>query len=185
MRVLLDPRPDRHAAAFAAALAAANRRERGCLLTTVRGEASVQVTTEWLAEGRLETRTSRPAPARPENAVGGEDSRRFVVSSRPGEGRIEVLLSVPVNPRPLLVCLRRPVAYLGMIGSRRKVRMLREDWIRSGRATVEELDRVYAPIGLDLGAATVPEIACSIVAQLVAVRRRGVAARMPLEDSSR
>ena len=263
MRVLLDPRPARHAAAFAEALAAVNRRERGCLLTTVRGEGSVQVTTEWLAEGRLETRTSPPAVECLKNAVGGEDSRRCVVSSSPGEGRIEVL-SMPVNRRPLLVivggghvgqavaaqarlvgfeiiviedrrefadeslfpagtrvqvgdlaaelaaldldddtfvvlvsrghrldvaalevCLRRPAAYLGMIGSRRKVRMLREDWTRSGRATVEELNRVYAPIGLDLGAATVPEIACSVVAQLVAVRRRGVAARMPLEDSSR
>lgn len=34
----------------------------------------------------------------------------------------------------------------------------------------EELDRVYAPIGLDIGAVTVPEIAASIVAQLIAVR---------------
>jgi xanthine dehydrogenase accessory factor len=78
----------------------------------------------------------------------------------------------------LAVCLRRPAAYLGMIGSRRKIRMLRESWIASGRATVADFDRLYAPIGLDLGALTVPEIACSVVAQLVAVRRKGKAPRL-------
>jgi xanthine dehydrogenase accessory factor len=35
------------------------------------------------------------------------------------------------------------------------------------------LDRVQAPIGLEIGAVTVPEIAVSIVAQLIAVRRKG------------
>jgi len=76
-------------------------------------------------------------------------------------------------------CLGRPAAYVGMIGSVRKVALLREDFLARGRATAEEFDRVYAPIGLDLGAVTVPEIAVSVVAQLIAVRRRGVAPRMP------
>jgi xanthine dehydrogenase accessory factor len=65
-----------------------------------------------------------------------------------------------------------------MIGSRAKVRSIRDEFLRSGRATVEEFDRIYAPIGLDLGAVTVPEIAVSIVAQLIAVRRQGTAPRM-------
>ena len=59
-----------------------------------------------------------------------------------------------------------------MMGSRRKVALVRREFIESGRATVEEFDRIHAPIGLDLGAETVPEIAASIVAQLVAVRRK-------------
>jgi xanthine dehydrogenase accessory factor len=78
----------------------------------------------------------------------------------------------------LASCIGRPVAYLGMIGSRAKVRSIRDEFLRSGRATVEEFDRIYAPIGLDLGAVTVPEIAVSIVAQLIAVRRQGTAPRM-------
>ena len=81
----------------------------------------------------------------------------------------------------LAACLRRPAAYVGMIGSRRKVALMRQDFIRSGRAAAEELGRVYAPIGLDVGAVTVPEIATSIVAQLIAVRRKGSAPRMPTE----
>jgi xanthine dehydrogenase accessory factor len=79
----------------------------------------------------------------------------------------------------LAVCLPQPLAYLGMIGSRRKVALVRREFLAAGRATEAELDRVYAPIGLDLGAVTVPEIAASIVAQLIAVRRTGRASRMP------
>jgi xanthine dehydrogenase accessory factor len=73
----------------------------------------------------------------------------------------------------LAVCIRKPAAYIGMIGSRRKVAMMREAFVGSGRASEEEFDRVHAPIGLDIGARTVPEIATSIVAELVAVRRTG------------
>ena len=66
-----------------------------------------------------------------------------------------------------------------MIGSRRKVELMRKEFVESGRATAAEFDRVYAPIGLDIGAVTVPEIAASIVAQLIAVRRKGAAAKIP------
>jgi xanthine dehydrogenase accessory factor len=59
-----------------------------------------------------------------------------------------------------------------MMGSRRKVALVRKMFIDQGLATPEEFDRVHAPIGLDIGADTVPEIAASIVAQLVTVRRR-------------
>jgi xanthine dehydrogenase accessory factor len=81
----------------------------------------------------------------------------------------------------LAACIRRPAAYVGMIGSRRKVAMIRKDLLESDAATQEELGRVYAPIGLDIGAQTVGEIAASITAQLIAVRRRGSAPRMPTE----
>lgn len=83
-----------------------------------------------------------------------------------------VTRSHPLDADVLAACLRTPAAYIGMIGSRRKVAMLRQNLVESGQATEAELDRVYAPIGLDIGAATVPEIAASIVAQLIAVRRR-------------
>ena len=70
-------------------------------------------------------------------------------------------------------CIHKPAAYLGMIGSQRKVAVLRQDFIEFGRATAAEWSRLWAPIGLDIGAVTVPEIAMSIAAQLVAVRRQG------------
>jgi len=79
----------------------------------------------------------------------------------------------------LAACVASPAAYVGMIGSRRKVAMVRRDLLAAGEATPDQLERLYAPIGLDIGAETVPEIAASIVAQLIAVRRRGSAPRMP------
>jgi len=84
------------------------------------------------------------------------------------------------DQQALAACLHRSAAYIGMIGSRRKVAMIRKDLLESGAAGEEELARLYAPIGLDIGAETVPEIATSIVAQLIAVRRKGGAPRMPL-----
>jgi len=61
--------------------------------------------------------------------------------------------------------------YLGMIGSRRRVKALL-DLLESEGFCHADLDRVHAPIGLDINALTVPEIALSIAAQLVACRRQ-------------
>lgn len=73
----------------------------------------------------------------------------------------------------LEACIHLPAAYIGMIGSRRKVALIRENFIESDLASEEEFDRVFTPIGLDIGAATVPEIATSIAAELVSIRRKG------------
>jgi xanthine dehydrogenase accessory factor len=59
--------------------------------------------------------------------------------------------------------------YVGMIGSRRKVRLIFDDLAAKG-VPAEALARVRAPVGFDIGSQTVPEIAVSIVAELVAVR---------------
>ena len=73
----------------------------------------------------------------------------------------------------LRACIHKPVAYIGMIGSKRKTALMRTHFVSSGIATEEQFDRVYAPIGLGIGALTAAEIAASIVAQLIAVRRTG------------
>ena len=77
-----------------------------------------------------------------------------------------------LDAESLEVCIHTPAAYVGMIGSRRKVTLIRKNFIESGIATEEEFDRVHAPIGLDIGAVTVPEIAASITAELIDVRRK-------------
>ncbi|MGQ0712742.1 MAG: XdhC family protein [Gemmatimonadaceae bacterium] len=67
---------------------------------------------------------------------------------------------------------RTPTRYLGMLGSRRKValtwKLLEEQGIPR-----ERLDEIHAPVGLSIGADTPEEIAISIVAELVAIRRQG------------
>jgi xanthine dehydrogenase accessory factor len=62
--------------------------------------------------------------------------------------------------------------YVGMIGSRRKIRLIFEDLIAKGIAP-ETLERVHAPLGLPIGSQTVPEIAVSILAELIARRNLG------------
>ena len=64
----------------------------------------------------------------------------------------------------------RDVRYLGLIGSRAKVRRIFDLLLAEGMP-VECLGRVHAPIGLDIGAVTPAEIAVSIMAELIAVRR--------------
>jgi len=80
-----------------------------------------------------------------------------------------------LDAETLEACINAPVAYVGMIGSRRKVALIRKNFIESGIATAEQFDRVFTPIGLNIGAVTVPEIAASITAELIAVRRQGLA----------
>jgi xanthine dehydrogenase accessory factor len=68
--------------------------------------------------------------------------------------------------------VNRPSRYLGMIGSKRKIRLIFDDLRREG-ISEEALSRVRAPLGLDIGSQTVPEIAVSIVAELIARRNVG------------
>jgi xanthine dehydrogenase accessory factor len=67
----------------------------------------------------------------------------------------------------------RAFRYVGMIGSRAKVARIREALVRAG-VDPAWLDAVHAPIGLRIGAVTPEEIAISIVAELVAVRRGAI-----------
>lgn len=64
----------------------------------------------------------------------------------------------------------RELRYLGLIGSRAKVARIYDLLLAEG-VPVESLERVHAPIGFDIGAVTPAEIAVSILAELIAVRR--------------
>jgi xanthine dehydrogenase accessory factor len=70
----------------------------------------------------------------------------------------------------LRACIRSPAAYIGMIGSRRKIALMRERFLSEGWASAPEWNRVHAPVGLKIGSVTVDEIAISIAAELVQVR---------------
>jgi len=66
--------------------------------------------------------------------------------------------------------IQHPFRFLGMIGSRRKRRLIFDQFLADGIATPEQLARVACPVGLDLGGTSVQEIGLSIVAQLVQTR---------------
>ncbi|GAC1463993.1 MAG: hypothetical protein NVSMB9_02140 [Isosphaeraceae bacterium] len=62
--------------------------------------------------------------------------------------------------------------YVGLIGSKRKIKLIFDSLREAGLSDLV-LDRVTAPVGLDIGSQTVPEIAISIVAELIARRNLG------------
>jgi xanthine dehydrogenase accessory factor len=66
--------------------------------------------------------------------------------------------------------LNTEAGYIGMIGSRQKIQSLYNHLEEKGIAP-EKLQRVHAPIGLDIGALTPAEIAVSIVGEMIRVRR--------------
>jgi xanthine dehydrogenase accessory factor len=66
--------------------------------------------------------------------------------------------------------IHKPFLFLGMIGSKRKSRIIGEGLLKRNMATAEEFARVATPVGIDIGAVSVEEIAVSILAQYVQKR---------------
>jgi xanthine dehydrogenase accessory factor len=109
----------------------------------------------------------------------------------------EVLAQLPVKSSSFLVivtrghaydlvclrfALRSPAGYIGMMGSRRKISIFFEK-LRSEGIPPAEFARVYAPVGIEIGSETPEEIAVSIAAELIAVRK-GLPARSLKELSA-
>jgi xanthine dehydrogenase accessory factor len=84
-----------------------------------------------------------------------------------------VTRGLPVDIDLIPVLLKTDAAYIGLIGSRRRwaitVKQLKEE----RGLTDAQLDSIYAPIGLELNAETPQEIAVSILAQIIMLRRGG------------
>jgi xanthine dehydrogenase accessory factor len=101
-----------------------------------------------------------------------EAGARYVVVSTQGRG----------DEAALLAALAVDVDYVAFVGSRKKAEALKRT-LAARAVPAERLAKLKAPAGLDLGAITPDEIAISILAEIVAVRRsahsRGVAATSP------
>lgn len=126
----------------------------------------------------------RPEYANPE---------RFPEADKITRGRFdEVLADYPVDENTYVVCVTRGhkhdevslravvgtrAAYVGMIGSKRRVAAVLQHLLEEG-ADAEAIGRVHTPIGLDIGAETPEEIAVSIMAEVIMTRRGGTAAPM-------
>ena len=76
------------------------------------------------------------------------------------------------DEQALLHLAETSARYVGMIGSRRKIKLIFDDLLREGISR-DALARIHAPLGFDIGSQTVAEIAISIVAELVAHRNLG------------
>ena len=104
-----------------------------------------------------------------------EAGARYVVVSTQGRG----------DEAALLAALAVDVDYVAFVGSRKKAEALKQT-LSQRNVPAERLAKLKAPAGLDLGAITPDEIAISILAEIVAVRRsmhsRGAAQPSPLSD---
>jgi xanthine dehydrogenase accessory factor len=93
-----------------------------------------------------------------------------------------VLTHDPKFDVPLLeLALRLPVAYVGAMGSRR-TNDDREKQLRERGVTDEELARLHAPIGLDIGSRTPEETAVSVAAEIVSLRWGGTGTQLRRTD---
>lgn len=93
------------------------------------------------------------------SAADAVDADTFVIVSTQGDG----------DEPALRAALRRPSAYVGFVASRRKGRTVLA-LLEAEGVSRQALERVSVPAGLDLGGTTPPEIAVSILAELVTVR---------------
>jgi xanthine dehydrogenase accessory factor len=118
--------------------------------------------------GRFATRERFPEAeeivvAWPEEAfaqIGGIDRATYIA----------VLTHDPkLDDAALVLAVRSPAAYIGAMGSRRAQEKRRERLLEQGLSE-EDLGRIAAPIGLDLGGLTAEETALSIMGEVVAVR---------------
>lgn len=89
----------------------------------------------------------------------GDENTYFVVVTRGHQYDQECLRKI----------LPQPKAYTGMIGSRRRVSLIKKALLEEGFAQ-EDLDALYSPIGLKIGAQTPEEVAVSIAAEIIQVR---------------
>jgi xanthine dehydrogenase accessory factor len=121
------------------------------------------------------------------------NAERFPEADRITCGRFdEVLDGYPIDPNTYVVCVTRghkhdetslrlvaatDAAYVGMIGSKRRVGAVLRHLIEDG-IDPRAVERVHTPIGLDIGAETPEEIAVSIMAEIIRARRGGSALSM-------
>ncbi len=90
---------------------------------------------------------------------------------QPDEALVIVSRNYVIDQAAVFAALRQPaIRYVGMIGSRKKVRHVFDELKKQG-VTDDQLARVYAPIGLDIGADSPSEIAVSVIAEILQVLR--------------
>lgn len=98
-----------------------------------------------------------------------DDAVTHLADSSPSDALIVLSHDPDIDTPVLSWGLRSAVGYVGALGSRRTQAARRQRLVDTG-LTVEQLERLHGPAGLDLGAAGPPEIAVSIIAEVIAVR---------------
>jgi xanthine dehydrogenase accessory factor len=181
----VDPRSD--TAVLAGLDAARDDRARLLIFGAVEFAAALAAAGRFLGY-RVTVCDARPVFATPERFPDADEvvvqwPHRYLAAATDLDRRtaICVLTHDPKFDVPALVeALRSPAGYVGALGSRRTCAE-RESRLREAGLDDASLSRLRSPIGLDLGAATPPEVALSICAEIVALARGG--SGLPLRDT--
>ncbi len=130
----------------------------GAAIARLAGECGLHVT---LLDDRRPPADGRSPVDVIATADWGVSDALVIVNRNPDLDRGALAAALGVQPGP---------GYIGMIGSRRKVQRVFDELVAQGVAR-ESLDRVFAPIGLDIGSEAPMEIAVSVVAELLQILR--------------
>jgi len=120
-------------------------------------------------DGREEWATPERFPGMTVRCQSPEDVAR-VLETQPGDYAIVVTHDHELDQRVVQELLKRPLKFTGMIGSLAKQRKFVQR-LRARGFSEEQVARLHTPLGLAIGAQTPEEIAVSVLAELVAVRR--------------
>jgi xanthine dehydrogenase accessory factor len=126
----------------------------------------------WIVDDRAEFASMERFP-RAERRIGGPIDRVLPdLEITPDTYCLIVTRGHHHDQEALLHLANRGARYVGLIGSRRKIKLIFDNLLAAG-VSREALAQVHAPLGIDIGSQTVPEIAVSICAELVAHRNLG------------
>jgi xanthine dehydrogenase accessory factor len=132
----------------------------------------------WIVDDRAEFASAERFP-RAERRISGPIERVLPdIEITPDTYCLIVTRGHNHDQEALLHLCDRGARYVGLIGSRRKIKLIFDNLLAAG-VPQESLKRVYAPLGIDIGSQTVPEIAVSICAELVAHRNLGTVPGRP------
>lgn len=130
----------------------------GAAIARLAGECGLHVT---LLDDRRPAGDGRPTGEWIGSTNWRASDALVIVNRNPDLDRAALAAVLPLQPGP---------GYIGMIGSRRKVRRVFDELVAQG-VSPGSLARVYAPIGLDVGSEAPMEIAVSVVAELLQILR--------------
>jgi xanthine dehydrogenase accessory factor len=125
----------------------------------------------WVLDDRAAFASAERFPAASRRIVGDIGAQLAALVPELGESFYTLIITRghAHDEEALYHLAHAPSGYLGMIGSKRKIKMIFED-LRARGIPATALERVHAPLGIPIGSQTVPEIAVSIVAELIACR---------------
>ncbi|MGX6444317.1 XdhC family protein [Neobacillus sp. K501] len=111
------------------------------------------------------------------NLFVNEDIRIAMLEANLNEKSYVVIVTKDGDDIVLKTALQFPIAYVGMVASKRKAITILEKLKNEG-VTQEQLAQVHSPIGLEIGAETTDEIAISIIAEIIKLSRENKLSRV-------